>query len=300
MTLLEKLLGSTLVSRRGETRTEEALAHKTVVGLYFTASSCHPCQAFTPVLATAYRNMTLAAYKSLPMKEQLDVVLLSLDRSAPAFHDALLQTPFLAVPFHRREVVQDLWKRYEVKKIPTLIFVDANGDEIEREGRRFVENNYTDLRKIWEHLAPPLRAKRSNEMDASSLASGTLEVLNDLLHKRVLTEWRVAHHVRVSEDSDEEVDIVYGFALTTSLQEDRIDRKRKRKASAQQTDAGNDEEQPTWSCFLVLPATYSRAAPTLSIKRYAFPRSTPFARHLPIVFSCNMEASGNHKNVTLT
>ncbi|KAE8911758.1 hypothetical protein PF005_g2956 [Phytophthora fragariae] len=154
MTLLEKLLGSTLVSRRGETSTREALAHKSVVGLYFTASTCHPCRAFTPVLATAYRNMTLNAYKSLAMKDQLDVVLLSVDRSPVAFHDALLQTPFLAVPFHRREVVQDLWKRYDVKTIPTLIFVDANGDVVEREGRRFIENNYSDLHKIWEHLSP--------------------------------------------------------------------------------------------------------------------------------------------------
>lgn len=163
MSLLEKLLGSTLVSRRGETSTQEALAHKTVVGLYFTASTCHPCRAFTPVLATVHRNMTLNAYKSLPMKDQLDVVLLSMDRSPVAFHDALLQTPFLAVPFHRREVVQDLWKRYDVKKIPTLIFVDANGDVIEREGRRFVENNFVDLRKIWEHLTPSLSSSTGPE-----------------------------------------------------------------------------------------------------------------------------------------
>lgn len=147
-------MGKTLVSRRGEASTHEALEHKTVVGLYFTASTCRPCRAFTPVLATVHRNMTLNAYKTLPMKDQLDVVVLSIDRSPVAFHDTLLQTPFLAVPFHRREVVQDLWKRYDVKKIPALIFVDANGDVIEREGRRFVENNYMDLRKIWEHVSP--------------------------------------------------------------------------------------------------------------------------------------------------
>lgn len=152
MTLLEKLLGSTLVSRRGEVATDHALENKTVVGLYFTASTCHPCQAFTPILATVYRNMTLAAYKSLAMKDQMDVVLVSMDRDEFAFHDYLLQTPFLAVPFRRRQVAQDLWKRYEVKKIPTLIFVNENGEELERDGRRFVENHYMDLNKIWQHL----------------------------------------------------------------------------------------------------------------------------------------------------
>ncbi|KAJ8575608.1 hypothetical protein ON010_g3609 [Phytophthora cinnamomi] len=107
--------------------------------------------------------MTLNAYKSLAMKDQLEVVLLSVDRSSVAFHDALLQTPFLAVPFQKREVVQDLWKRYDVKTIPTLIFVDANGDVVEREGRRFIENNYTDLRKIWEHLAPSISSSSGPE-----------------------------------------------------------------------------------------------------------------------------------------
>ncbi|KAF4320119.1 hypothetical protein JM18_002021 [Phytophthora kernoviae] len=190
MTLLEKLLGSTLVSRRGETPTEEALADKTIVGLYFTASTCHPCQAFTPVLATVHRNMTLNAYKSLSMKDQLDVVVLSLDRSPLAFHDALLQTPFLAVPFRRREVVQDLWKRYEVKKIPTLVFVDANGDVVESEGRRFIENHYTDLRKIWEHLAPPLSSP-------STPAKSALD--------------------QSSESNSEKMSIVDSFAETDSL-----------------------------------------------------------------------------------
>ncbi|KAF4131029.1 hypothetical protein GN958_ATG02452, partial [Phytophthora infestans] len=60
----------TLVSRRGETSTQEALANKTVVGLYFTTS---------PFPATC--------------------------------------------------------ARYDVKTIPTLIFVDAIGDVAEREGR---------------------------------------------------------------------------------------------------------------------------------------------------------------------
>ncbi|KAF4146889.1 hypothetical protein GN958_ATG03922, partial [Phytophthora infestans] len=82
-----KRLGSTIVSRRGETSTQEALANKTVVGLYFTAS---------PFPTTC--------------------------------------------------------GRYDVKTIPTLIFVDANGDVVEREGRRSIENNIT-LHKIWDHVS---------------------------------------------------------------------------------------------------------------------------------------------------
>ncbi|KAG6977255.1 hypothetical protein JG688_00000522 [Phytophthora aleatoria] len=88
-------------------------------------------------------------------------------------------------------------------------------------------------------------------------------VLNDLLVERGLSEWQVVGGAHISSDSDDTVDVVYGYALTTSLQEARIDRKRKRKAGKQ----ANDNEQPTWCCFLVLPAVSSLPSPTLSIKR---------------------------------
>ncbi|OWZ22223.1 Formyl-coenzyme A transferase [Phytophthora megakarya] len=82
-------------------------------------------------------------------------------------------------------------------------------------------------------------------------------VLNDLLVERGLSEWQVVRDVRISNEA---IDVIYGYAMTASLQEERIDRKRKRKATS-------DKEQPTWSCFLVLPAVSSiHSSPTLSIK----------------------------------
>ncbi|KAG7389618.1 hypothetical protein PHYPSEUDO_010015 [Phytophthora pseudosyringae] len=101
-------------------------------------------------------------------------------------------------------------------------------------------------------------------MDLARLAPGTEEVLNDLLGERGLTEWQVVRDVRILADSDGTVDIIYGFALAASLQEERVERKRKRKAGGAQAKA---KEPPTWSRFLVLPAVSSHASPTLSIKR---------------------------------
>ncbi|KAF4041119.1 hypothetical protein GN244_ATG06649 [Phytophthora infestans] len=100
-------------------------------------------------------------------------------------------------------------------------------------------------------------------MDISRFAPGTQEVLNDLVVERGLSEWQVVSGARISTASDETVDVIYGYALTTSLQEERIDRKRKRIARK----FANNVEQPTWSCFLILSAVSSRAPPTLSVKR---------------------------------
>ncbi|DBA00007.1 TPA: hypothetical protein N0F65_002010 [Lagenidium giganteum] len=96
--------------------------------------------------------MSLSMYKDLQMQERMEVVMVSMDRDAGDFQDYLLQTPFLALPHHRRDIAKDLWKRYEVKKIPTLVFIDHHGQVIEREGRRMIENNFMDLRAVWKHL----------------------------------------------------------------------------------------------------------------------------------------------------
>lgn len=94
-----------------------------------------------------------------------------------------------------------------------------------------------------------------------------VQVLHDLLTERGLSDYQIVRNVRVSGDSNELADIIYGLALTMSLQEERIDRKRKRKA-AKGAAAKISQEKPSWSCFLVLPAVPCSNTPTFSIKRY--------------------------------
>ncbi|KAL7692943.1 putative CoA-transferase family III [Plasmopara halstedii] len=101
-------------------------------------------------------------------------------------------------------------------------------------------------------------------MDKLRLSLGTQEALNDLVVERGLTEWHVVRDACIFTDSDETADLVYGYAMTASLQEERIDRKRKR--NAKNRTAVN--EQSEWSCFAVLSAVSSHMSPVLSIKRF--------------------------------
>ncbi|KAI9915930.1 hypothetical protein PsorP6_008327 [Peronosclerospora sorghi] len=95
----------------------------------------------------------------------------------------------------------------------------------------------------------------------SKVSSSHLDVLNDLRVKRGLTEWRVVRNIRVSTDSDEAIDAIYGNVIAQTLQEKRINRRRKCKGG--QIPHGNNEL--TWCCFVVLPTcSYSQ---TLSTKR---------------------------------
>ena len=48
------LLGNNLETKQGQKPTNEVLAGKDVVALYFSAHWCPPCKAFTPKLRAAY------------------------------------------------------------------------------------------------------------------------------------------------------------------------------------------------------------------------------------------------------
>jgi nucleoredoxin len=152
----ETLLGDRLLTRKGQSKsTEELLSSKTAVGLFFTASWCTPCREFTPILSMVYRNMFLNQYKDLSMKDRMEIVMISLDRQENAFRDYHRQTPFLAMPFYDRQRVQELRSKYQVKTIPALVYLDSNGQVIEREGRRMVEKYYQDPRTLWQLLCLP-------------------------------------------------------------------------------------------------------------------------------------------------
>ena len=61
------LLGDKLETKQGQKPTNEVLAGKEVIGLYFSAHWCPPCRGFTPQLGKFYDQIKDGA-RSPPMK----------------------------------------------------------------------------------------------------------------------------------------------------------------------------------------------------------------------------------------
>ena len=92
------------------------------VAVYFSASWCPPCRAFTPVLA--------ASYRALPDPAALEVVFVSLDED-PAADAAYGKTmPWPRVP-HGDERCAELSEGLgPVESIPTLVVIDTESGEV--------------------------------------------------------------------------------------------------------------------------------------------------------------------------
>ncbi|GLE04181.1 hypothetical protein PINS_up013092 [Pythium insidiosum] len=138
---MEALLENQLQRRDGLVSTQEALAQKTFIGLYFSAHWCPPCREFTPMLARVYEEIRRA-------HDDLEIVFVSYDKTQEQFDEYFAEMPWLALPFAKRDLKAAIGKRLGIMGVPMLVFVNADGEIIETDGRELVEDNCDQVENI--------------------------------------------------------------------------------------------------------------------------------------------------------
>ncbi len=136
---LQDLIGTELVNAKGEAVDVASLDGK-IIGLYFSASWCGPCRAFTPELVKLRdRN-----------DEDFEVVFVSSDRSAEDqasyMKDYDMEWP--AIPFDSGKR-GELSSKFGISGIPSLIIVDSNGNLITKNGRGDAAENPRKALRGW-------------------------------------------------------------------------------------------------------------------------------------------------------
>jgi nucleoredoxin len=146
-----ELLGSKLLTSEGEKPTEEVLAGKAAVGLYFSAHWCPPCRGFTPKLAEWYKTSL--------MSKGFEIVFVSSDRDEAAFKDYFGEQPWVALPYSDRDAKEKLSKKFKVQGIPTFVILGPDGKVITNDGREAVSNDPTGEKFPWIPPSPAEKAK---------------------------------------------------------------------------------------------------------------------------------------------
>lgn len=143
---LEALLGPKLLIDVKTSQKTSKLLNKPLVGLYFSASWCPPCKAFSPILKTFYQAN----------KENIDIVFVSSDRSLEEF-EAYYQTmpSWYAIPADAKaaEIKNDVATRLKIQGIPTLVILNAQGLFVTNRARQQVTNtSYANVSAAYQAL----------------------------------------------------------------------------------------------------------------------------------------------------
>ena len=128
------LLGPKLLKQGKTESTDKLLKDKQLVALYFSASWCPPCKAFSPVLIDFYRQHA--------SKNGVEIIYLSSDSTVADFQAYYAKMPWLALPRDDASIQyqSELAAKLKIQGIPTLIVLDvATGGLVTREARREVQ-----------------------------------------------------------------------------------------------------------------------------------------------------------------
>ena len=117
---MEELFGASLQGKSGPVETS-CLQQTKYILLYFSASWCKPCQAFTPVLDMLYDSIN-------SFDKDIEVVYVSRDNTREEFEAYYSKMPWLYVSYDdidRRQMLKD---RFAAKSIPSLYLINASGE----------------------------------------------------------------------------------------------------------------------------------------------------------------------------
>ncbi|CAF0942630.1 unnamed protein product [Adineta steineri] len=95
---------------------------ETIIGLYFTASWCGPCQEFTPKLAKFYEQYS--------EEKNFEIIYIGSDDDEESFDEYYEKMPWLRLDFQQRKKVEELKKKFDIDGIPTLLLLEGESGDV--------------------------------------------------------------------------------------------------------------------------------------------------------------------------
>jgi thiol-disulfide isomerase/thioredoxin len=107
------------IDKSGAKTTPESLKGQQVCFL-FSASWCAPCQSFTPKVIDFYNS-----YK-VKHPNKMEIIFVSSDRDEASFNSYFQKMPWKAIPFQRKNEINQLKKHFKVEGIPCFVILSED------------------------------------------------------------------------------------------------------------------------------------------------------------------------------
>jgi len=128
------MFGSTLYKDGvGEVGTKASLKDKPHVAIFFGAAWSGSCKQFMTPLVQVYKKLIEEKGKQLEIVYVPATVPGRPAEDETSFKELMSMMPWLGVPHHRKSVHKKLTRRFQVRQIPMLVLLDADGKTIHRD-----------------------------------------------------------------------------------------------------------------------------------------------------------------------
>ena len=134
------VVGDKFLSGETEINADTVVKSK-LVGIYFSAHWCPPCQHFTPTLANFYKEVN--------SKETLmEIIFANFDKEKSKFDEYRSQMPWIAIPYGDKRLAA-LASKFHISGIPHLVVLDSTGNVLVQNGRPDVEKKGSAAYQEW-------------------------------------------------------------------------------------------------------------------------------------------------------
>lgn len=117
------LFGKSLIIEKNKSVSTNKYLKDKIVGLYFSASWCPPCQQFTPQL--------INFYKKYHQQHNFKIVLIPFkEDQEEEYQDYLHQMPWASLSPKKETLIDSLIKKYRCASVPRIVFINQEGKVI--------------------------------------------------------------------------------------------------------------------------------------------------------------------------
>ena len=138
--LMISVVGDKFLSGDTEVTADTVLKSK-LVGLYFSAHWCPPCQHFTPLLADFYKEVNAT-------ETQMEIIFVNFDKEKSKFDEYRSTMPWIAIPYGDKRLAA-LAEKFNIVGIPHLVVLDSTGNVLVQNGRPDVQKKGAAAFQEW-------------------------------------------------------------------------------------------------------------------------------------------------------
>ena len=137
---LYNYLPKELISKKGNISIEK-IKEIPLIGLYFGALNCPPCNYFTRLLNKFYEKIN-------QNEKKFEIIYCSLDESEEDYNEYYNKMPWLSLSFDS-EFLEKMGNDFDIQGVPLFYIFTGKGKLIDEYGKKKIEKQNSQALNIW-------------------------------------------------------------------------------------------------------------------------------------------------------